>query len=93
MAEQPDFVERIHVAGEDLVQQVEKLIHEGNVRRIVIKNKEDETIAEFPLTLGVVGAFLAPMLAAVGALAGMLAHYTIEVERTTPPLPEDAPRD
>ena len=58
-------------------------LHEGNVRRIVIK-QDGRTIAEFPLTVGVVGAVLAPLLAAVGALAAVLTECTIEVERTKP---------
>ena len=74
------FIEQIKVTGEELVERVEHLIHEGNVRRIVIKQGE-HTVAEFPLTVGVVGAVLAPMLAAVGALAAVLSHCTIEVER------------
>ncbi|HZO89304.1 MAG TPA: DUF4342 domain-containing protein [Chthonomonadaceae bacterium] len=74
------YVEQIKVAGEELVEQVERLIHEGNVRRIVIK-QDDHTIAEFPLTIGIIGVALAPILAAVGALAAVLTHCTIEVER------------
>ncbi len=74
------FVEQIKVTGEELVENVERLIHEGNVRRIVIK-QEHHTVAEFPLTIGVVGLLLAPILAAVGALAAVMTHCTIEVER------------
>src|SRR5579862_779250 len=76
--------EQIRVSGEELVERVEHLIHEGNVRRIVIKQGE-HTIAEFPLTVGVVGAVLAPMLAAIGALAAALSHCTIEIERAQTP--------
>jgi len=72
--------ESFTVRGEHLVDRVKELIHQGNVRRIIIRH-EGHTILELPLTLGVVGAVLAPMLAAVGALAALLTESTIEVER------------
>jgi hypothetical protein len=72
--------ETIKVKGGQLLDKVRDLIEEGNVRRIVIK-QEDRTIAEFPLTVGVVGAVLAPMLAAVGAIAALVTDCKIEVER------------
>jgi hypothetical protein len=83
--------ERHTVAGEKLLQKVKELVHEGNVRRIIIKD-QDKTIVEIPLTVGVVGALLAPHLAALGAIAAMIAHTTIEVEKvadvkTAPPPP------
>jgi hypothetical protein len=74
------WTESFKVAGEQLVDAVKKLVHEGNVRRVIIKH-ENQTVAEFPLTVGVVGALLAPMLAAVAALAAALKECTIEVER------------
>ena len=79
--DQTTFKESFKVAAEQLVDAVKKLLHEGNVRRIVIK-QEGRTVAEFPLTVGVVGAVVAPILAAVGALAAVLTDCTIEVERT-----------
>jgi hypothetical protein len=87
-------VEQIKVAGEELVEQVERLIHEGNVRRIVIK-QGTHTVAEFPLSVGILGVVLAPILAAVGALAAVLNDCTIEVERIekTPPGSESATRE
>jgi hypothetical protein len=75
----------MRVQGNDLAERVKELVHEGNVRRVVIKREDGDTVAEFPLTVGVVGALVAPMLAAVGALGALLAHCTIEVERETPP--------
>ena len=72
--------ETIKLKGSQLVESIEKLIEEGNVRRIVIK-QEDRTIAEFPLTVGVVGAVFAPMLAAVGAIAALVTDCKVEVER------------
>jgi hypothetical protein len=79
------FKESIKVAADELVDAVKKLVHEGNVRRIVIKQQDGRTVAEFPLSVGVVGAVIAPVLAAVGAIAAVLTECTIEVERTGPP--------
>ena len=73
--------ETIKVTGEQLVESVKKIIHEGNVRRVIIK-QGDHTVAEFPLSVGVIGAVIAPILAAIGALAAVLNECTIEVERT-----------
>jgi len=81
--DQSKFKESFKVAADQLVDAVKKLLHEGNVRRIVIK-QEGKTVAEFPLTVGVVGAVVAPVLAAVGALAAVLTDCTIEVERAGP---------
>ena len=72
--------ETIKVQSGQLVDKVKELIEEGNVRRVVIK-QDDRTIAEFPLTVGVVGAVIAPMLAAVGAIAALVTDCKIEVER------------
>lgn len=72
--------EEIRVSGEQLLEKVKQLIHEGNVRRVVIK-QGDRVIVEFPLTLGVVGALLLPTLAAVGAIAALVTECTILVER------------
>lgn len=73
--------ETFKVKGEQLLTKVKQLIKEGNVRRIIIKDKEDKTLVEFPLTIGVIGAVLAPMLAAVGAIAALVTECTITVER------------
>lgn len=73
-------MERIKVEGGELLEEVKRLIHEGNVRRISIKQGE-RTVVEFPLTIGLVGAALAPPLAAVGAMAALLTDCSIEVER------------
>jgi hypothetical protein len=72
--------ETIKAEGQELLHKVEELIHEGNVRRIVIK-QHGRTIAEFPLMVGVVGAVLAPVLAAIGAVIALAKDCTIEVER------------
>ena len=73
--------ETIEIKGEQLIAKIKELIAEGNVRRVRIRQK-DQLIAEFPLTIGVVGAVIAPVLAAVGALAALLTDCTIDVERT-----------
>jgi hypothetical protein len=70
---------RIH--GKELIQKVRELIAEGNVRRIIIKSKEGKTIMELPVTIGIIGAVVAPVLAAVGAIAAILTECTITVER------------
>jgi len=75
--------ESFRVEGGDLLSQVNKIIAQGNARRIVI-NQDGRRIAEFPLTVGLVGAVFAPVLAAVGALAAVLSKCTIEVERVVP---------
>jgi hypothetical protein len=73
--------EEFHVSGEELLSKIRELIHEGNVRRLVIRNPEGQTLAEFPLTAGVLGAVLLPVWAAIGAIAALAADLTIVVER------------
>ena len=73
--------EEFKVSGEKLIEKIKALIKEGNVRRITIINEKGETIMELPLTFAVVGTALAPVLAAVGALAALIANCTIVVER------------
>ena len=82
--QQPEYREEFHVMGEQLVTTVEQLLHEGNVRRIIIKH-EGHTVLEIPLTIGVVGVLVAPLLAAVGAIGAAVTNCTIEVVRTEPP--------
>jgi hypothetical protein len=74
-------MEDFKVNGETLVKKVKEIIKEGNVRKIIIKDKDEKTIVEFPLTFGVVGAVIAPVLAAIGALAALIGECTISVER------------
>jgi Domain of unknown function (DUF4342) len=66
--------------SENVVEKVKELVHEGNVRRVIVKH-EGRVVAEFPLTAGVVGVVLAPVLAAIGALVALLKNCTVEVER------------
>lgn len=73
--------ETFHVTGERLLEKVKELIREGNVRRIIIKDKNGKTLVEFPLTIGLVGAVFAPVLAAIGAIAALVTECSIIVER------------
>jgi hypothetical protein len=81
-------VEEFEVSGEELLGKMKELVHQGNIRRVAVRNEEGRTLIDLPLTVGVVGALLAPQLVAVGALAAILSHGTIVVERAEPPAPE-----
>ncbi len=67
------------VKGEDLLAKIKELIHQGNVSRIIIKDEEGKVYLEIPVTVGVIGALILPVLAAIGALAALAANFTIEV--------------
>jgi hypothetical protein len=73
--------EEFKVEGEKLLAKLKELIHEGNIRKVIIKDKEGKTLMEIPMTFGVVGALIAPQLAAVGAIAALLTEATIVVEK------------
>jgi len=81
MSEQHVRTEEFHVSGDTLVAKIKELVQEGNVRRVVLKNEEGKILVEFPLTLGVVGAVLAPQLAAIGAIAALVTRCTVVVEK------------
>ena len=83
-------VEEFQLKGEEVVAKVKELVHEGNVRRIIVDDSNGETLLEIPLTVGVVGALLLPPLAALGAVAAVLTDCTIRVIRQEP---EDAADD
>jgi Domain of unknown function (DUF4342) len=74
-------VQSLEAKGSQLIDTIKQLIHEGNIRKISIK-QDGRTIAEFPLTFGVMGAAIAPALAAIGAITALVTECTIEVERT-----------
>ncbi len=76
--------EEFKVSGDQLVGTVKELVHEGNVRRVIIKNEEGHTFLEIPLTVGVVGALLLPIWAALGAIAALASGFTIVVEKAEP---------
>lgn len=79
------WTEEFMVKGDELVAKVKEIVHEGNVRRITIKNEEGKTLVEIPLTLGVIGALLLPVWAALGAIAALVADCTISVEKAAEP--------
>jgi hypothetical protein len=74
-------IDEFQLTGEKLLASVKKLVHEGNIRRISIRNADGVTLLEIPLVVGVAGAVLVPVWAAIGALAALLAHCTLVVER------------
>ena len=83
--------EQFKVHGQDLADKIKELIHEGNVRRIVVKDEHGHTFMEIPLTVAAVGFVAAPVLAAIGALATMVAKFTVVVERNPPAGPPPPP--
>jgi CBS domain-containing protein len=80
MSEEKVRREEFKVSGEDLVDKIKELVHEGNIRRILIKDKDDRILLDIPLTFGVLGVLVAPQLAALGALAALVGNATIVVE-------------
>jgi hypothetical protein len=83
--------ERFKVKSDELLKRLKEILHEGNVRHVVIR-QGSRTVAEFPVTVGVVAAVVAPMLAALGAGAALVTECTIEVVREESPAPKTAPR-
>lgn len=73
--------EEFRVTGGEILNKFKEVLHEGNVRRIILKDERGKTFMEVPLTVGVVGAIVAPLLAAVGAIAALVSNLTIIVER------------
>ncbi len=80
MSEEQVRREEFKVSGEALVDKIKELAHEGNISRIIIKDKSDRTLVDIPLTFGVIGALLAPQLAAIGAIAALVTNATLVVE-------------
>jgi uncharacterized protein DUF4342 len=77
----PPRTEEFRITGDELLARVRALIHEGNIRRIIIRNEAGQTLIEIPMTVGVVGAALLPVWAAIGAVAALATDCTIVVER------------
>jgi hypothetical protein len=73
--------EEFRVNGEQLVAKIKEILHEGNIRRLIIKDKDGRTLIEVPLTIGVVGVVLVPVWAAIGAIAALVAEATVVVEK------------
>lgn len=82
MSDEKFRTEEFRVDGEQLLAKIKNLLKEGNIRRVIIKDKEGKTVFEIPLTFGVVGALLAPQLAAIGAIAALLTEATVVVEKS-----------
>jgi len=82
MSEEKFRTEEFRVNGEDLLGKIKNLLKEGNIRRIIIKDKEGKVVFEIPLTFGVVGALIAPQLVAIGAIAALLTEATVVVEKS-----------
>lgn len=81
MSDEKSRTEKYRVSGDKLVGKVKEIVREGNVRRITIRNDDGKVLIEIPLTIGVVGAVLLPVWAALGAIAALVANCSIEVER------------
>jgi hypothetical protein len=81
MPEEKFRTEEFRVDGEELLRKIKDLIKQGNIRRVIIKDKDGKTVFEIPLTFGVVGALIAPQLAAIGAIAALLTEATVVVEK------------
>lgn len=73
--------EEFKVSGNDIIKKIKELVNEGNIRKITIRDKEGKSIAEFPLTVGVVGTVIVPILAAIGTIVALVAECTISVEK------------
>lgn len=74
--------EEFKIDGEKLIAKIKELIHEGNIRKLIIKDKEGKVLMEIPMTFGVVGVLLAPQLAAIGAIAALVTEATLVVEKS-----------
>ena len=85
MADFKGFTEELKVEGRELVDTVKRLVREGNVRRIVVRNPEGRTILDVPVNAGVVGAVVFPMIATLASIAVYAAHYSLIIERSGPP--------
>ena len=79
--EENNNTEKITINGEELVAKIKDIIKQGNAKKITIRGKDDNEILSFPVTVGVAGLLLAPVLAAVGAVAALATECTIEIER------------
>lgn len=76
------YTEEFKIDGERLIAKIKELIHEGNIRKLIIKDKEGKVLMEIPMTFGVVGVLLAPQLAAIGAIAALVTEATLVVEKS-----------
>src|SRR5262245_47888695 len=84
--------EEFQFSGDTLLAKVKEIIRQGNIRRVVIRNDEGKTLIDVPLTIGVVGTLLAPQLAAIGAIAALVMHGTILIEKEAPTVRTEPPQ-
>ena len=84
MGEESTRKEEFKVSGDALLKTVKEILHQGNIRRVSIKNEQGKVIIDIPLTFGVVGVLIAPQLAAVGAIAALVTSCTIMIEKVVP---------
>jgi hypothetical protein len=82
MSKEKFRTEEFSVNGDELLAKIKNLVNEGNIRRVIIKDKEGKVVFEIPLTFGVVGALIAPQLAAIGAIAALITEVTVVVEKS-----------
>jgi hypothetical protein len=87
MTDVKSFTEELKVEGKELVDTVKRIIHEGNVRRVVVRNADGRTVLDIPVNAGVLGAVVFPLLATLATIAVYAARYTLIIERTGPPAP------
>jgi hypothetical protein len=85
MTDVKSFTEELKVEGKELVDTVKRIIHEGNVRRVVVRNADGRTILDIPVNAGVLGAVVFPVLATLATIAVYAARYTLLIERSGPP--------
>ncbi len=78
------YTEEFRVEGEKIITKIKELLHEGNIRKVIIKDKDGKILMEIPVTIGVVGVLIAPQLAALGAIAALLTEATVVVEKAEP---------
>ncbi len=88
MSTDPIKTEELKLRGDTLLTRIKEIVHEGNIRRITIKNEDGHTLIEIPLTVGVVGVLLLPVWAAIGSIAALAANLTIVIERTDDVVPQ-----
>lgn len=81
MSEEEIRTEEHSISGDELVAKIKELVKEGNIRRVIIKNEEGDTLIEIPLTVGVIGAVLLPVWVAIGAIAALAVKFTIVIEK------------
>ena len=85
MTDAKSFTEELKVEGKELVDTVKRIIHEGNVRRIVVRNADSRTVLDIPVNAGVLGVVVFPLVATLATIAVYAAHYTLIIERSGPP--------